>query len=143
VRPLSIRLEAVRKSEAELKDETQRHKDLAAQLSLLEEDAVAEPLTPCRMQFTIHWEDQDGKLHRQECDDWETTAAFNRFDRKYGETRAVEILRQKYEQDYFKSGLILGFSTHSRRNIENNTTNQWLLVGIIRLDDTGQSSLLL
>lgn len=143
VRPRAIRLEAIAKSRAELLDETEKHKELAAQLSLLEEDSIAEPLTPCRMQFVVNWTDQDGKNHRQECDDWETAAAFNRFDRMYGEKKAIEVLKEKYEDAYFKAGLALGFSTHSRRNLENSTQNQWLLVGLIRLDDTNQSSFLL
>ena len=141
VRPAAIRLEAIEKSQSELIDEARKHKELADQLSLFEEDGVAEPLTPCRMQFVIHWKDHDGKSHRQECDDWETAAAFNRFDRLYGEKRAIEALREKYEDQYFKAGLALGFSTHSRRNVENNTQNQWLLVGLIRLDETDQASL--
>ena len=142
VRPLTVRLEAIAKSEAELKDEAQKHKELAAQLSLLEDDEPAEPLTPCRMQFVVHWKDQDGQTHRQECDDWETAAAFNRFDRMYGEQRAISILKEKYEDQYLKAGLVLGFSTHSRRNVENNTRNQWLLVGLIRLDEATQPSFL-
>jgi len=84
IRPKSIRLEAVEKSASELANETIKHKELASQLSLLEEDEEVEPLTPCRMQFFLHWLDHDGKKHRQECDDWETVAAFNRFDRQYG-----------------------------------------------------------
>jgi len=141
VRPKKIRLEAMQKSAAELVSETQKHKELAAQLSLLEEDEAVEPMTPCRMQFILHWEDWDGGKHRQECDDWETVAAFNRFDRQYGEQRAIESLREKYEQQYFSAGLVLGFSTHSRRNLENAERNQWLLVGLIRLDETAQDSL--
>src|SRR5690606_31003312 len=141
VRPKQIRLEAKQKSAAELVSETQKHKELAAQLSLLEEDEPVEPMTPCRMQFVLHWEDLDGGRHRQDCDDWETVAAFNRFDRQYGERRAIEFLKEKYEQQYFAAGLVLGFSTHSRRNLENADRNQWLLVGMIRLDETAQSSL--
>jgi hypothetical protein len=141
VRPKEIRLEAIKKSDEEIRDETQKHKDLAAQLSLLDEDSAADPITPCRMQFIVHWKDQDGRNHRQECDDWETAAAFNRFDREYGEKRAIEILKDKYEKQYFNAGLVLGFSTHSRRNIENNTRNQWLLVGLVRLDESDQTSL--
>ncbi|MCB2064392.1 MAG: hypothetical protein KDE25_13290 [Novosphingobium sp.] len=141
IRPRSIRLEAQLKSQQELESETLKHKALADQLSLLEEDEVVEPLKPCRMQFVLHWQDQDRCSHRQECDDWETVAAFNRFDREYGESRAVSFLKEKYEDQYFKAGIVLGLSTHSRRNIENNTKNQWLLVGLIRLNETTQSSL--
>jgi len=138
VRPKSIRLQAIEKSPEELFLETMKHRDLANQLSLLEEDENIDPLVPCRMQFVLHWQDQDGKKHRQECDDWETYAAFNRFERNYGEALAIQHLREKYENQYFKAGLVLGFSTHSRRNIEFGTKNQWLLVGLIRLNQTDQ-----
>ncbi|MEO6387056.1 MAG: hypothetical protein ABIT16_12395 [Croceibacterium sp.] len=141
VRPQKVRLEAHEKSATELISEIQKHRDLAAQLSLLEEDEAVEPMTPCRMQFILHWEDHDGESHRQECDDWETAAAFNRFERSYGEHLAIKYLKQKYEEQYFAAGLVLGFSTHSRRNLQHATRNQWLLVGMIRLDDTDQSSL--
>ena len=94
------------------------------------------------MQFKLTWEDQAGRKHVHECDDWETATAFTKFDQKYGEARAVDYLKQKYEQQYFEAGLVLGFSTHSRRNVEYNTKNQWLLVGLIRLDETHQGDLL-
>lgn len=142
VRPMSVRLMATEKSRSELESETRKHRDLANQLSLLEADQPVEPLKPCRMQFHVAWTDQDGKAHKQECDDWETATAFNRFERKFGEQRAIEILKEKYEDQYFDAGLVLGFSTHKRRNIENNTPNQWLLVGLLRLDETAQGSLL-
>lgn len=142
VRPQAIKLEAIAKSAEELASETMKHRQLADQLSLLDEDEPVEPLVPCRLQFILKWVDQDGNKHRQECDDWETVAAFNRFEREYGEARALEILREKYEEQYFKAGLVLGFSTHSRRNKEFGTRNQWLLVGLIRLDETAQGSLL-
>ena len=141
VRPREIRLEANRKTDAEIATEAENHRLLAAQLSLLEEDESVEPLTPCRMQFVLHWTDQDNSKHRQECDDWETVTAFNKFDRQYGETKAVQFLREKYEEQYFKAGLVLGFSTHSRRNVEFGTKNQWLLVGLFRLDEDNQTAL--
>ena len=91
----------------------------------------------------MDWRDQEGKRRLHECDDWETSAAFNRFEREYGPKEAIQILKRKYEEEYFKAGLVLGFSTHSRRNIEFGDQNQWLLVGLIRLDESAQSSLLL
>lgn len=141
IRPRKIELSAVSKSLEELEDETKKHRELASQLSLLEEDEDVEPLTPCRMQFHLNWEDQLGYSHRHECDDWETAAAFNRFDREYGEEKAIQFLKQKYEEQYFASGLVLGFSTHKRRNVEFGTKNQWLLVGLIRLDQSSQGDL--
>ena len=54
---------------------------------------------------------------------------------------ALKYLKQKYEEEYFEAGLVLGFSTHSRRNAEYRMRNQWLLVGLIRLDQTDQAQL--
>ncbi|MCH7627198.1 MAG: hypothetical protein IH997_00595 [Proteobacteria bacterium] len=142
IRPASLKIEAIPKSLDELSAETAKHRLLSDQLSLLEEDENVEPLVPCRMQFVAHWKDEQGKIHRQECDDWETSAAFNRFDRMYGEEKALRSLKEKYEEKYFEAGLVLGFSTHSRRNVEHGAKNQWLLVGMIRLDRLDQFSLL-
>jgi hypothetical protein len=139
IRPKQFRLEALEKSQSDLQSEAQKHKELASQLSLL--DSTAKPLAPCPMRFIAHWQDQDGKRRRHECDDWETSAAFNRFERDYGRTRAIEILKEKFEDQYMKAGLALGFSTHKRRNAEFGDTNQWLLVGMIRLDEVKQTSL--
>lgn len=92
------------------------------------------------MQFRLDWVDGAGKARSHECDDWETSAAFNRFENRFGEEGAIRELRYKYEEQYLASGLVLGFSTHKRRNVEHGTTNQWLLVGMIRLDETRQNS---
>lgn len=141
IRPSEVRLRAIEKSAEDLKEETRKNASLASQLSFLEEFEDVEPMAPCRMQFYVDWKDQDGKKHSQQCDDWETAAAFNRFERLYDESKAIEILQQKYEVDYFKAGLVLGFSTHSRRNVEFGAQNQWLLVSLIRLDEAKQASL--
>ena len=139
IRPKQFRLEALQKSQSELISETHKHKELASQLSLL--DSTAKPLAPCPLRFIAHWQDQDGKRRRHECDDWETSAAFNRFEREYGRQRAIETLREIYEEKYMKAGMALGFSTHKRRNAEFGSSNQWLLVGMIRLDEADQGSL--
>ena len=141
LRPQSLRISWDIKSASELADERRKHEELANQLSFLDE--TAEPLEPCPVQFYAHWTDGDGKSRRHECDDWETSAAFLRFEREYGRERAFQILQEKYEHTYFKAGLALAFSTHKRRNIERGTQNQWLLVGMIRLDRSTQGDFLL
>lgn len=141
VRPKRIEIIATQKSQAELELEAQKHRELANQLSFF--DQTAEPLRPCRMHFRARWLDQDGKERNHECDDWETSAAFNRFEAGYGSNQAVQFIKQKFEEQYFNAGLVAAFSTHSRRNVEFGMANQWLLVGLIRLDETSQSSFLL
>lgn len=139
VRPKSIRLEAIPKDASEVADEEAKHEALAAQMSMFDE--TAEPLRVCKMRFRVHWTDQSGKSRVHECDDWETSAAFNKFSFQYDERQAVQFLKEKYEEQYFKAGLALGFSTHSRRNVEYGMENQWLLVGLVRLNETTQQSL--
>lgn len=138
IRPTRFYLEAYLKSDSELAAESLKHKELADQLSMF--DSTAKPLRPCSMRFVAKWRDQDGKDRTHECDDWETSAAFNRFERASGRVEAVKILREKYDQ-YMAAGMVLGFSTHKRRNAEFGASNQWLLVGLIRLDPSNQASL--
>lgn len=141
IRPKKLEITWVEKSDNEIAEERAKHAALAAQMSLF--DATAKPLQPCPVQFIAHWQDSKGMDRRHECDDWETSTAFNRFEREDGRQKAFEFIRTKYEDEYFNAGLVLAFSTHSRRNVTFGTTNQWLLVGLIRLDLDSQADLLL
>lgn len=114
---------------------------LADQLSFF--DKEAKRLEPCPVQFSAKWVDQDGTRGNHECDDWETSTAYNRFEREYGHKKAISTIKSKYEDQYFNAGLAMAFSTHSRRNVTHGTKNQWLLVGLIRLDEDKQGDLLL
>jgi hypothetical protein len=140
LRPTTLEIVSKKKSAAEIADEQHKHAALADQMSLF--DSTAKPLKTCPMIFKAKWTDSEGKTRTHECDDWETSAAYNRFESMYGPTDALKFLKEKYEDQYFNAGLILGFSTHSRRNVEFGTDNQWLLVGIIRLDYNEQISFL-
>lgn len=141
LRPKSIELRWVQKSNSELAAEREKHAELAKQMSLFDSSAV--PLEPCPIQFSARWHDAHGKVRRHECDDWETSTAYSRFERLYGRSKAIEVIKEKYENEYFKAGLALAFSTHSRRNVTFGATNQWLLVGLIRLNLDAQGDLLL
>lgn len=141
IRPETFRLSYIEKTQSEIAAEREKHAALANQLSLF--DKSAKPLEPCPVQFIAHWKDSTGKFHRHECDDWETSAAFSRFERESGRADAINIIKSKFEDEYFKAGLALAFSTHSRRNVTYGTKNQWLLVGIIRLDEDLQGDLFL
>ena len=141
LRPRKLEITWTEKSESEIAAERAKHAELAAQMSIF--DATATPLEPCPVQFSARWRDNDGRDRRHECDDWETSTAFNRFERIYGRQKAFETIRTKYEEEYFKAGLALAFSTHSRRNTTYGTKNQWLLVGLIRIDRDDQTDFLL
>ncbi|WP_443970128.1 hypothetical protein [Sphingobium sp. CR28] len=87
IRPRSFALEALEKSQEEITHETLKHSELANQLSMF--DATAKPLKPCPMRFIAKWRDQDGKDRTHECDDWETSAAFNRLNESMGAPRLL------------------------------------------------------
>lgn len=141
LRPLEIDWTWREKSQEEIDDEREKHAQLANQMSLFDE--TAEPLEPCPYSFHVRWKDPNGQVRNHESDDWESVGAFFNFRRQYGEQKALETLKSKFEDEYFSAGLVLGFSTHKRRNITNNTQNQWLLVGLIRLDEHSQGDLFL
>ncbi len=132
LRPESIAISWIEKTEADIAHERNEHAALANQLSMF--DATAKPLEPCPVQFFAQWHDAQGAKHRHECDDWETSPAYIRFAKQYGRQEALAIIKEKYEQEYFNAGLCLAFSTHSRRNTTFGAKNQWLLVGLIRVD---------
>ena len=140
VRPRSFEFSWKRKTERELSDERVKHAALASQLSMF--DRTAKPLEPCPFQFEVRWVDQDGADHRHVSDDWESAQAFRNFRSSLGEKAALPALRDKY-LDYFERGLVFAFSTHKRRNTTRGMPNQWLLVGMIRLDDSPQADLFL
>ncbi|PHR59870.1 MAG: hypothetical protein COA47_08790 [Robiginitomaculum sp.] len=134
IRPDEILFSWKQKTDQELSDETQKHAELANQLSLF--DKNAKPLIPCPFLFTIKWH-ANNAVHNHVCDDWETSTAFFRRKSVEGEAAALLSLKETYEEEYIKKGLCLAFSTHSRRN------QQWLLVGLIRLDANHQDDLFL
>lgn len=138
IRPVSLDIIATKKSDSEIRDERQKHAALANQMSMF--DSTAKPLKICTHSFKARWTDQNGTIHYHECDDWETSAAYNKFESKYGPKDAIQNLKKIYEEQHLKAGLALAFSTHSRRNIEFGAKNQWLLVGMIRVDVEKQSS---
>jgi len=139
IRPTSIHFAWKKKSEAEIKDTREKHAALSKQLSFL--DTETEDLEPCPYSFRLRWVDKSGGKHDHEMDDWETMGAYGRFQNKYGEEEALKILKEKYEGERFNKGLVLAFSTHKRRNATRGMQNQWLLVGLLSLADTGQTDM--
>lgn len=141
LRPASLQWKPTRKSQREIDDERRKHKVLADQLSMI--DQTARPLEPCPYEFSVKCKDSRGRSRSHISDDWESVGAFFRFRKEYGEETALKILQDKYEKEYFSAGLAFAFSTHSRRNVTYGGSNQWLLVGLIRLDETRQDDLFL
>ncbi|WP_420434154.1 hypothetical protein [Hyphobacterium sp.] len=140
VRPVKFEFISTKKKEEDIETERAKHAHLANQLSIW--DKTARPLDPCPYEFIVNWTSESGSKHQHIADDWESAQAFRNFERQYGEEAALEALSGKY-RDYFERGLVCAFSTHKRRNATFGTKNQWLLVGLIRLDRSPQGDMFL
>ncbi len=135
IRPTSSEFYWTERTLDELNKASEKHASIANQMSLFSKDA--KPLPQCPYKFHMRWIDEDGRVGNYVCDDWETSATFfNRRRSMRSEDLALESMSDTFNHEYPQKGMVLAFSTHSRRNW------QWLLVGIIR-SDLPKSDLLL
>lgn len=135
IEPAAITLSYRRKSDQALEDERRKHADLVSQVSMFHR--TASPLEPCPYEFEFRWKSAAGTTHNHTCDDWETSTAFFRRRARLGEVEALRSLKETYEVDYLSKGVRFALGTHSRRKA------QWLLVGVLRVDQNLQMSLAL
>lgn len=130
IRPISPRFGYERKSKEKILREKQAYIAASSQGSFLDEQLQA--LEPCPYEFRFDYSTMDGKSHSHACGDWETAATFRRFERKVGERGALAQMQETFGVEYPKKGMVLAMGTHSQR------PEQWLLVGVIRLDTSQQ-----
>jgi hypothetical protein len=133
VRPKNLNFRWRRKSDAEVAGEKTAFAAASAQGSLLDEPLKA--FEPCPYHLRMGFEDAAGP-HHMTCGDWETSATFFGWRKRYGEAEALRHLRDTYERTYAEKGVALAMGTVAKR------PNQWLLLGIIRMDEVFQPRLL-
>lgn len=133
VRPRSLRFRWKAKGQREIDAETQRRAKTMRQGSLFDKELTA--IEPCPYDLRVAFEDGDGP-HEMACGDWETAATYFNLKRSYGELAALQHLRTAYEDRYMKAGVALALGTVKKR------PQQWLLLGVLRLDETQQPLLL-
>ncbi len=127
IRPRESHFYWKERTQKELTEKARKHSKITDQMSLFYNEA--KPLHQCPYSFHIRWKDEFGVEKNHTCDDWETSATFfNRRRHMKSEELALESMSKTFNQDYPDKGMVLAFSTHSRRNW------QWLLVGILRSD---------
>ena len=114
-------------------DEREAYENSARQRSFL--DAELKALDPCPYKFFFSYRTSDGKSHKNFCHDWETSAAFYRQEKTYGAEGALGHLDHEYNERYPAEGIAFAMGTHSQR------PEQWLLVGVLRLNEDLQGSL--
>lgn len=135
IRPKSSKFSWKQKSAEAMQRERSAYQAAASQGTFFDKELNA--LDPCPYALTFRYRTVDGKSHRATCDDWETTAMFYKFSRKYGEEAALERMNTVFNIEYPENGMVFAMGTHSRR------PKQWLLVGVLRLDKLDQLSMTL
>lgn len=133
VRPRSIRFRWRLKSAAAQEAERLKRAKTSTQGSLFDRELAK--IEPCPYNLYLTFEDAKGP-HVMVCGDWETAATFFKLRRTLGDEGALEHLRKTYEETYFKQGVALALGTMKKR------PQQWMLLGILRLDETKQPLLL-
>ena len=133
VRPRSSSFVFKKKHDSKIAQEKRKYEEMARQLSFLDDELAA--FNPCPYEFRFRWRCTAAK-HNNTCDDWETTAMFFNQRRKYGEAKALKKMDDVFNNEYPDRGMVFALGTHSRY------PTTWLLVGVVRLDEFSQQSLL-
>ena len=136
IRPASVRFRWKAKTLEQIAEERRTYEDAARQKSFLDPDVDLIALDPCPYAFHFDWTDADGKAHKATCDDWETAATFYRRQQMMSASDALASIEKTFGEEYSNKGMVFAMGTHSRR------PDQWLLVGVLRLDRPEQLSLL-
>ena len=131
IRPQKTRFRHKAKTQKTIDEEKRRYQAAAAQLSMM--DAELSALEPCPYAFKFQYETEDGIPHEMACEDWETTAMFNKWQRIMGAQPALDQMSVTFNERYPEAGMAFAMGTHSRH------PDQWLLVGVLRLDHDPQS----
>lgn len=134
IRPVESRFKFKPKSAGKIEAERNEYKAAGQQQSFLDEELAA--IEPSPYEFRLSFRDEDG-WHHHLCGDWETTAAFWNLRHSHGEEAALKHLDEMYNSQYPRKGMVLALGNMARR------PQTWLLLGVIRLDISAQSGLLL
>ena len=87
--------------------------------------------------YEFYYKYTDGQgAHDQRCHDWETEQTFLNWREGYGEAKALSEMKRVFGEEYPARGMAFAIGTHGQRNW------QWMIIGVIRLDDSPQASYL-
>jgi hypothetical protein len=134
VRPQNPRFKYRRRTPQEMDAVLKKYEEINASPSLFGTTTIV-PREPAPFEFSYAYEDGDG-LHDQRCHDWEVEQTFLKWRDAYGEERALRDMMRVFGEDYPRKGMVLAMGTHGQRNW------QWMIIGILRLDEITQPSLL-
>jgi hypothetical protein len=134
IRPKNPVFKVRRRTAREMQDILKGYEEINASPSLFGTTTIV-PREPAPYEFSYSFEDGDGP-HHQRCHDWEVEQTFLKWRDAYGEDRALDEMKRVFGEEYPKKGMLLAMGTHGQRNW------QWMIIGIIRLDEITQPSLL-
>jgi hypothetical protein len=131
VRPIKSDFKYRRKPAEVIAAEREGYRIASRQMSML--DRELEAFDPVPYAFAFTYEDGAGR-HMMRCGDWETSATFWRLCRSYGEQAALDYLSKTFNEEYPRKGMVFALGTIRKR------PKQWMLLGVIRLDEMRQAS---
>ncbi len=132
IRPLKTKFRWKAKTTEQIEAERRKYQAASDQLSLLDAELAA--LDPCPYAFKFEFETEDGVGHEMTCEDWETAATFYKWEKSLGATAALKRMGTVFNEEYPAAGMAFAMGTHSRH------PDQWLLVGVLRLDAVRQAT---
>jgi hypothetical protein len=133
VRPKNVRFRWKKKPDGTFQNEIRAYAGAARQESIFD-DALAN-FIPSPYEFAFAFSDGDGS-HTLRCGDWETHATFFKWRRQYGDAETLRRLSDLYNDEYPKRGLVFALGNMAKR------PQTWQLLGVIRLDQTGQLTMI-
>jgi hypothetical protein len=133
IRPRDPHFYFKRKKPDALEEERRMYAEAARQGSFLDEQLKA--LEPSPFEFKFKFEDATGK-HDYASGDWEAHAMFfNGRKREGSEQAALDWMSKTFNEEYPRKGMLFCVGNMAKR------PQTWQLLGVLRVDDTGQAAL--
>jgi hypothetical protein len=133
IRPSNTRFIARRKPDRVIESEKRAYAEASVQTGFLDKELAK--FTPSPHEFAFSFQSADGS-HTWRCGDWETHATYFRWRQQYGDAETVRKLSGLYNDDYPRRGMVFAIGNMAKR------PQTWQLLGVIRLDESGQWDLL-
>jgi hypothetical protein len=134
IRPRETQFYFKKKKPDELEDERRTYAEAARQGSFFDERLKA--LEPSPYEFRFKFDDASGP-HDYANGDWEAHAMyFNGCRREGSEQAALDWMSKTFNENYARKGMLFCVGNMAKR------PQTWQLLGVLRVDDTDQLSLL-
>lgn len=133
IRPKNTRFIIHRRTAEEIEDERRAYANAARQMTMFDEELAA--LDPTPHEFKFRFEDAAGQ-HEYRNGDWEAHAMFWRERQRTSEAEALRWMEGKFNEEYPRRGMVFAIGNLAKR------PHTWQLLGVIRLNEAKQSTLL-